>query len=94
MVNWVNFSKTKNHPQWESTFGRHIDQMLRLEVEIQDRNDNLDIEAFKAMPSTFTDSPQTRAPVINERSSELRHPPEPQYPQRIRHPPIHLDPRY
>ena len=78
----------------EYIWKRHIDQMLRSEVETQDRNDNLDIEAFEAMSSTFTDSPQTRAPVINERYSGSRHPPEPRYSQRTRHPPIRLDPSF
>ena len=77
--------------KWESTFGkRHVDQMLRSEVEIQDRKDSLDIEAFEAMSLTFTDSPQTRPPV----SDESRHPPGPRYPQRTRHPPIRLDPSF
>ena len=78
----------------EYIWKRHIDQMLRSEVEIQERQDNLDIEAFEAMSPTFTDSPQTRAPVINDRSIGSRHPPEPRYPQRTRHPPIRLDPSF
>ena len=94
MVNWNNVRKTSNHylqiKVGEYIWKRHVDQMLRSEVEIQDRKDSLDIEAFEAMSLTFTDSPQTRPPVIDE----SRHPPRLQYPQRTRHPPIHLDPSF